>query len=536
MYKSISTNKPLQILLVFGCLIIGLFHFPLSLVQLNLSYIPGDLGDARFINFVLEHGYQYLIGNEPSFYNAPFFYPAKNTLALSDNMAGTLPIYAFFRSLNYSRETAYQLWWVSIFVINYFVAFFCFKNISKNNYIAILGAYLFTFSMIMFGQVNFTQLNIRFMLPLIILFAYRFITELNIKFYYFLVISIALQFVLGVYYAFLSIYLLLIIYLTYLLFYKNIAAIKILFSNKKQTIKTIGFTLSVIACLLVYMQNYIAISSQVGLHRFSDVINLIPTFTSYFLANDGSIWAFTNNYGKHLLPDSWWLNQFFMGLFPLLLLIVNFIYNYKNKHSTFNFLLISIVIAILGSVLYANKYSILALFYLLPGFGSLSVLVRVITVIFTLIVFVNIQFLTKVFNKYKKWNLLLFISLFTFLVLDNWVDTNKLSKTKKETILNRYKNIEAQINKHNDKKTIAIVSETPDSRNFKFHMDAFLFAQTHGLKSINGYSSNAPKNFGYFWENHNRKTLNDWCIYNNIDTNKIIIIDNKNPITNTFYE
>jgi hypothetical protein len=240
--------------------------------------------------------------------------------------------------------------------------------------------------------------------------------------------------VLGVYYAFLSIYLLLIIYLTYLLFYKNIAAIKILFSNKKQTIKTIGFTLTVIAFLLVYMQNYIAISSQVGLHRFSDVINLIPTFTSYFLANDGSIWAFTNNYGKHLLPDSWWLNQFFMGLFPLLLLIVNFIYNYKNKHSTFNFLLISIVIAILGSVLYANKYSVLALFYLLPGFGSLSVLVRVITVIFTLIVFVNIQFLTKVFNKYKKWNLLLFISLFTFLVLDNWVDTNKLSKTKKETI------------------------------------------------------------------------------------------------------
>jgi hypothetical protein len=38
----------------------------------------------------------------------------------------------------------------------------------------------------------------------------------------------------------------------------------------------------------------------------------------------------------------------------------------------------------------------------------------------------------------------------------------------------------------------------------------------------------------YFYEfsvKHNRKTLNDWCIYNNFDTNTVIIIDNINPIT-----
>lgn len=536
MNKSISTNKPLQILLVIGCLIIGLFHFPLSLLGAQLSYIPGDLGDARFINFVLEHGYQYFIGNEPSFYNAPFFYPANNTLALSDNMLGTLPIYILFRTLDYSRETAYQLWWVSIFILNYFVAFFCFKNVSKNNYVAILGAYLFTFSMIMFGQVNYTQLNIRFMLPVIILLAFKFITELNIKYFYYLVTAIAFQLVLGVYYGFLSVYLLFIIYITYIAFYKNIGAIKILFNSPKQTLKTIGFIFTVFIFLLLYMQNYIAVSGQIGLHRFADVLHLVPTFTSYILANDGSIWAFTNNLGKNLLPNNWWLNQFFIGLFPAYFLVLNFVYNYKNKHSTFNFLLIAIMVAILGSTLYANKYSVLAVFYVLPGFGSLSVLVRVITVIFTLIVFVNIQFLTTIFNKYKKWNLMLFVSLFVFVAIDNWVDTSKIPRIKKETILNRYKNIESQINKDNTKKMIVIVSETPDLKNFKFHIDAFLYAQQNGLKSINGYSSNAPKNFGNFWKKHNRKTLNDWCITTNIDTNEIIIIDNVNPITTSNYE
>jgi hypothetical protein len=62
----------LQALLLLVCFGIGFYNFPLSLVKTNFSYMPGDLGDARFINFVLEHGYQYLIGNQPSFYDATF--------------------------------------------------------------------------------------------------------------------------------------------------------------------------------------------------------------------------------------------------------------------------------------------------------------------------------------------------------------------------------------------------------------------------------------------------------------------------------
>ncbi|MFZ4798608.1 MAG: hypothetical protein ACOYMA_14010 [Bacteroidia bacterium] len=516
-------------LLFLICLLLGIWTFPLALTESNLAYMPGDLGDSRFINFVLEHGYQFIIGNEPSFYNATFFYPAKNTLALSDNMVGTLPIYALFRSFNFDRETAYQFWWLSMFVVNYIVAFYCFFKITKNSYAAILGAYLFAFSMIMFGQCSYTQLNIRFMLPVIIMAAYNLAISSNPKHYYKLVLAVGFQFVLGVYYAFLSVYLLVIFFVCFAIINKNIDFIKMLFTSKKQSAKTILFALLVIGLLAFYMQNYIEVSKQVGLHRFSEITHLVPSFTSYFLANDASIWAFTSIYGKNLLADRWWLNEFFMGAFSIILLLSNIIYSIKNK-SKYRFLLLAIVIAIICSSLIANKYSVLSLFYYIPGFGSLSVLVRVITVIFTLVVMVNVLYLNNLFLKYSFWKLPLFIALFTLLFIDNYVNANNLLRTKKELILNRYKTIDKQV-LNNQKYILAIVNETDDLKNFKFQLDAALYAQAHQMKSINGYSSNSPQNYKDFWLKHNRKTLNDWCIYNNIDTNSIVIIDNLNPIT-----
>lgn len=527
--QTFSKQVLLQAILLFVCFGIGFYNFPLSLVETNFSYMPGDLGDARFINFVLEHGYQYLIGNQPSFYDATFFYPAKNTLALSDNMVGTLPIYTIYRLLDFDRETSYQFWWLSIFVLNYFVAFYCFYKTSKNSYAAILGAYLFTFSIIMFGQCNFTQLNIRFLLPVIILAAYNLVNSNKPKYYYYLVLAVALQFILGVYYAFLSLYLLVIFFACYAIIIRKFNFVTQLFNSKIQSLKTIGYTLATIGLLALYMQNYIEVSKHVNLHKFSDILHLMPTFTSYLIADDASNWAFISNYGRKILSDSWWLNEFFMGIFPIGLLFIYTIYCFKNKDSN-KFLVIAFGLSVVCSLLFANKYSLLAIFYYLPGFGSLSVMVRVITVIFTLIVFLNVLFLNDLFLKFKKWSLLIFTGFFILLYFDNQADASKLIRTKKDTILNRYKTIETQIG-HTEKNVLAIISENEDIKNFKFHLDAALYAQAHQMKSINGYSSNAPPHFEYFWKNYNRKTLNDWCIYNNIDTNSITIIENKNPVT-----
>lgn len=94
----------------------------------NADQIPGDLGDSRFNMFVLEHGYRWLIGLDASFWSAPFFYPAPNVIALSDNHLGGVPIYSAFRLLRCRRETAFQLWLVSIFSLNYFVTWIVLRS------------------------------------------------------------------------------------------------------------------------------------------------------------------------------------------------------------------------------------------------------------------------------------------------------------------------------------------------------------------------------------------------------------------------
>ena len=82
---------------------------------------PGDLGDGRFNQLILEHGYQSLRGvydwDSPS-----QFFPQRATLTYSDTHAGTLPIYAFLRVGGLSMEHAWQAWFVVIATLNVLAA------------------------------------------------------------------------------------------------------------------------------------------------------------------------------------------------------------------------------------------------------------------------------------------------------------------------------------------------------------------------------------------------------------------------------
>jgi hypothetical protein len=87
---------------------------------------PGDLGDGRFNQLVLEHGYLSLRG----FYHwsSPAqFFPTPNTLGLSDTHAGTLPIYALLRWIGFSMENAWQAWFVVVAAFNVLAAFRLFR-------------------------------------------------------------------------------------------------------------------------------------------------------------------------------------------------------------------------------------------------------------------------------------------------------------------------------------------------------------------------------------------------------------------------
>lgn len=80
---------------------------------------PGDLGDGRFNQLILEHGYQSLRGVYDWISPSQFF-PQKGTLTYSDTHGGTLPIYAALRAGGFSMENALQSWFVVVAALNIF--------------------------------------------------------------------------------------------------------------------------------------------------------------------------------------------------------------------------------------------------------------------------------------------------------------------------------------------------------------------------------------------------------------------------------
>jgi len=103
-----------------------------------------------------------MTGRDHSFWNADFMYPFKNTIAISDNMLGTMPIYSIWRLLGFSFETSYQLWWLCICSLNFWCCYYALKKWNFNIVVASMMAWLFAFSIFNLGQLNYMQLLLGF--------------------------------------------------------------------------------------------------------------------------------------------------------------------------------------------------------------------------------------------------------------------------------------------------------------------------------------------------------------------------------------
>src|SRR5665213_3238316 len=109
---------------------IGLHFTALGLIGYDLSNIPGDLGDARFNMYILEHGYQFITHQVTNYWGAPFMYPFKEAIGYSDNLLGTMPIYSIFRFISFDRETSFQLWIITICILNFSTAFYVMNKLT----------------------------------------------------------------------------------------------------------------------------------------------------------------------------------------------------------------------------------------------------------------------------------------------------------------------------------------------------------------------------------------------------------------------
>ena len=137
-------------------------------------FLIGDSGDARFNMFIMEHIYQFLLGNH-SFTDVGIFYPSVNTISYSDmNLVSGL-LHGALRTLGLNMYLAAHYSWILMHFSGSLILFFFLKRKLKlNTLYALIGVICFCYSNAYMMQLARPQLIIFSLFPISLWFIFNF--------------------------------------------------------------------------------------------------------------------------------------------------------------------------------------------------------------------------------------------------------------------------------------------------------------------------------------------------------------------------
>lgn len=519
-------QKKIEYLFAILLFFFGLYYYCFRILGFDLAYTPGDFGDSRFINYVLEHGYKWLRGIEPDFWRANFMYPLKDNIAISDSMAGSLPIYALFRFMGIDVEPSYQLWWLCCCILNFWLCFIAFKKIGFNPFLSAIGAYAFAFGINNFNQFVHLQFNCKFFVPIVIALFYSFLKTPKQKYFILLVLSTVLQFYSSAYIAIFLIMFMVLFAAIYLAF-KNNREIFTAGINKKLIIRLSIVSIIGMLLILLLALPYYSMARALGHQKYEQIVSNLPAFYSYFLPNDSSItWEFLKDSPAKEYPY-WYLHDLFPGAFCYLGFLAAFIHIVYSviKKQKINILSATLFIICLCFIFLfsrtASNHSLFKYLQLFPGFGSMRLTSRFMIVASFLMIWLSLYYFSK-FTKEKT--ILLSLLLAFFVIADNLFDSRKISRTLTQERINRTENMCALIREKNtaNNKIIAVLNLKGGPENF--HLDVMLATQKLDIYTLNGYSSTCYGELCGAYNDPEHIKLSNWLRSYYIEESKVTFI------------
>jgi len=452
--------KKFSIIIPFLLLFFGLFCFFFP-VLINSSLLPGDLGDARLINYILEHGYKFFIGDDfhSSLFNMPFFFPNKNTLFYSDVLLGGMLIYTPIRHFINSPFTALQIWLTVLCILNYFSFYFLSKNVFKFDIItSSISAFLFAFALPRHIQMSHLQLYTQFLM----IFGLYFFLNNKKSYFRFILSSVffVLQFYTSFYFGWFSTFggtLCIIIMLSF----SNTR--KILFDfileNKR---RLIAFVLTFIILIIPLAYKYIS----VGASGFG--------YYDYFLFNKYSFITSSSALDKiFYIPHN--INvekQAGIGILTTTMLIFG-LFGLKKYR-----LQIALFVFITAAFFWLEPYNYF-LYLFFPGGNVIRAGGRVI-----FLILIPFSYLIGVFFEKIKPNLPVFLFILSIFLLEQVPSVN---------VFHWNKNIQAKrINSYNINKNCKLFLIEPENRLLS-QTDAIWLTEKVRIPTVNGYSGYIPK-------------------------------------------
>lgn len=129
--------------------------------------LNGNIGDQRLLIVLSEHWLQVFKGHA-GWRDPPYFFPVRGVLGYSDTLTLYQPLYIPLRLLGLNPFLAYQLTVMGLSTIGFFGAlYFARRSLRVRFAVALLGAYLFTFSSALAMKLGHTQLYALNLLPVL---------------------------------------------------------------------------------------------------------------------------------------------------------------------------------------------------------------------------------------------------------------------------------------------------------------------------------------------------------------------------------
>ena len=475
----------------------------------NKGVFVGDLGDARFNMFVLEHVYRWLSGLEDSLLSPRIFFPYPHTLGFSDTHAGTALVYAFFRFAGMDTYHAFNAWIGLGYLGTFLVAYYVLLRLSLSPLIAAMAAFAFAFSLPSIAQTSHAQLTYRFGTPLAFLFAYEFTRSKSPDDLLRLVAACSLQLLMNVYNGLYTVMIcgvflpLSAIYLGwtgeggYRRLWQDVRSALMRPANYRASTIAVASVITAAALVVLSFHAYVSYLYGLGRH-WGDIVPMVPRLSSYLLMDSLPYWAPVS--GAIGVLDYRNEHQLFLGV-PLIALFVAVLVYLAWRWRTVSFQLKIFAVSALVTVILMTSFGGHPLYIFvaqLPGFSALRAASRYeLILVFPLVAAVGL-FIQILLDRPRT-------KIFGAVAIAGWATWSavdlamvRMDTTSIATAKSRIEDAIAETrNKRIDPTAVMAYGADYKGHPAVVQVDAMLLAQQLDIPTFNGYSGNFPPGYSY---------------------------------------
>ena len=528
-FKSFSTYIPYFIVVV-----LSIFHLCQGIVFSGGKQIPGDLGDARLVNLILEHNWQSFTGNQ-NLISPSQFYPKQHTIFYSHNLWGVTLLYGVFRILGMSVESSYQSWFILVCTLNSICFLFLLRKLNINTFIAVPLTLVGVASGALVYKTGHPQLLSIFPFFLSLSFLLIFLREFKLSSFVLFVLFYVYQHYCSIYQGFFATLIFACFILLYCLFYSSER--KSLFAYFREKKRYISVTIiSAFLLLFILYFPYYLISKIHGTRNIDELRSLAPELGSWFSANPYSF-LYSNLNFISLERNAVWENWFFSGFTGYIISIAFLVYFFIKRpkliwinrialYLIFTYLLFLFLFTnFIGSEfnLWVWIAEYIKPFRAIRAFGRIFILLTSIQVI-AIAIILNYLLKKLEVTKFAKSIILTAPLIFVFENLSIG-QTTYLKKEAQQRALGLVENFKPS-------KDVEAFIYAPGVVTVPWvsHLDAWNASLIKGIPCLNGYSGQSPKTHLKFLGSPTRENAIELIHRRSFDPQKIAILETRSPI------